>query len=372
MILISFATFYIKFNFLLGCGFNFNIRRIITHSVLIAVFFLTCLCLLIGFGLFFTGTYFHQLTNIETNSSHQIGANSIVQLFPGQCVIPGWIKSISIIVQSPLNITVYKGVCTDRPSTETHYLESKTYHRNRSFEKDLKNICFNANYYGEKQSEHYPIYTAGRGSLSYDIQLVNASKIDDPCPLIFYLFNESYYYNYWVKTMYYNDDQQSIAEVAYAYSPCLNTSDGMNRGQNDLFNFTHDFQLEDSGFYYTLCCITVSFFSNLTISGRVTKYSEDKMEELQSCLSPNAVQGDANCTVNMGTFFDSSFNFFVKTTYEPSERNVTIVFTPEEWNIASVLFLLLTLLVFISSIIVIIVVISCKQKKKIKDYSALQ
>ncbi|XP_019851179.1 PREDICTED: uncharacterized protein LOC109581487 [Amphimedon queenslandica] len=354
-----------------GCGFNFNIRRIIIHSVFIALFFLICLCLLIGFGLFFTGTYFHQLTNIQANSSHQIGANSIVQLFPGQCINPDWIKSISITVQSSLNITVYKGLCTDQPSTEVYNLESKTYHRTQSFYKYLKNYCFNANYYGEKQSEHYPLYTAGHGTLSYDIQLVNASEIDEsPCPLILYLFNESYYYNYWVKTNYYGD-QQSIAEVAYAYSPCLNTSDAMNRDQNYFFNFKHDFELEDKGFYYTLCCITVSFFSNLTISGRVTKYSEKKMEELQSCLSPNAVQGDANCTVNMGNFFDSSFNLFVDTTYELSERNATVVVTPEEWNIASVLCLLLTVLVIISSIIVIIVVISCKQKKRIKDYSTL-
>ena len=336
---------------------------------------LICFCLLIGFGLFFTGTYFHQLTNIEANSSHQIGANSIVQLFPGQCINPGWIKSIIITVHSPLilNITVYKGLCTDHPSTGMQYLENKTYSRTQTFYKDLKNYCFNANYNGEKQKEHYPIYTAGHGILSYDIQLMNASKIDEsPCPLILYLFNESYYYNYWLRAINYDSsDQQSVAEVAYAYSPCLNTSNVTNHYQNDLFNFKHNFHLGDKGFYYTLSCITTSFFSNLTISGEVTEYSEKEMEVLQSCSLSNAV-GDANCTVSMGNFFDSSFSFFVEMNYEPSERNVTVLVTPEKWNIGSVLCLSLTILVIVTSIIIIIVVMSCKQKKKIKGYSALQ
>ena len=371
-LLLSFLLCVITVFIVLGRGFHINLRCVVAYSVFVPSFLLILSLLVVGFYLFFAGTYFSRLTNIQTNSSQLIGANSLVRIFPNQCINPGWIKSATITVHDSTlpNLTVYRGLCEESLLTKPHYLmKSKSY--GEEAYQSLTDLCINANYYGNKRNEHYPVYTAGPGTLSYNIQLVNASELtESSCPFVIYIFNDSYYYTYSIQVSSFTNYQHIISERAYAASPCVSMMSHNNSAY--VINYKHEFQLKKGGFYYAVYCIQkTSLFGNVTISGKVTKFSDEDMKRPQFCTFN---ESNSSCVVNVGNVFGRPFTLFAETTSEPSQMNVTVLVTPAEWNVGSIICLSLAIILIVIAVVIcgVMKAGTCRMKFRRPAYSSLQ
>ena len=370
-LLLSFLPCVITVFIVLGRGFHINLRHVVAYSVFVSSFLLILSLLVVGFYLFFAGIYFSQLTNIQTNSSQLIGANSLVRIFPNQCINPGWIKSATITFHDSTlpNLTVYRGLCEESLLTKPHYLMKNKSYGEEAYQ-SLTDLCINANYYGNKRNEHYPVYTAGPGTLSYNIQLVNASELtESSCPFVIYIFNDSYYYTYSIQASSFTNHQHIISERAYAASPCVSM---MNRNNSAyIINYKHEFQLRERGFYYAIYCIQkTSLFGNVTISGKVTKFSDEDMKRPKFCTFNES----KSCVVNVGNVFGRPFTLFAETTLEPSQMNVTVLVTPAEWNVGSIICLSSAIILIVIAVVIcgVMKAGTCRMKFRRPAYSSLQ
>ena len=295
------------------------------------------------------GIFKSNITAPSSSTVAYIGGNTTNKI---ACYDPAYIKHVTIAKGSKedeYDTQIYKTVQNDfRYQIQT--LKNQT---NVNWE-DFNNRKIAINYYyGD-----YPVYTARRGNLTYEVRGQSLSELSSHCPLEFYLFNNKGDYDTFI------NEEFSLPVHATKTSGCLPVN-------STARNFTIQFSLDEPGFYFVGVSIIEHVHIDTTISGSIVEFNTSELSE-----EPCSLNYDDKCTIAITksnvpsvTSQDPLVCVLVKS-FDYEYRNINISVEFVEWNSVSVGFgsvsLILIVLVFV---VILIVFIFFMRRRKIAHHN---
>ena len=240
-----------------------------------------------------------------SKSVNYIGLNTTVKI---DCYDPFYVEEITIVKASDDD---YSTLFYKTPQSGFKYSSHMLKTVSRSYKEENITRNIGINYYHDN-----PVYVASHGNLSYEIHAQNLSELSR-CHLQFYLFdNEDDFENF---------KEKGLVRYATAISGCLYVNETNQ-------NFTVNFLLNTSGFYYVGVSLTKHVLINVTIWGTLVEFDTSDLAVEDSCsLNGYYDECSIKITESMVALTQEHLCILAKSQI-PDYHNVTVYLQYVEFN----------------------------------------